>query len=136
MFHLLTLGGAPWPPHELSCKFLHGYEVMCSIGVYESERRSPQRVVIDIAIFTRAVPEGAGDRIEDVVDYDFLREGIACLCADRHFDLQETLAREICALCLENPGVLGAAVATRKPDIYRDAEAVGCEMVRWKRPDV
>lgn len=132
MFHLLALGGAPYPPHELSCKFLHGLEVMCSIGIYESERRSPQRIIIDIAIFTAAVPDGADDRIEEVVDYDFLREGIARLCKEGHFDLQETLCREICALCLGHSGVLGAAVSTRKPDIYRDAQAVGCEMVRWK----
>jgi dihydroneopterin aldolase len=135
MFHLLSLAGAPYAPHELSCKFLRGLEVLCSIGIHEPERRAPQRVLIDIALFTIAPPDDAADRIETVVDYDFLREGVARLAAERHFDLQETLVREICALCLDHEGVLGAAVSTRKPDVYPDAEAVGCEMVRWKRRD-
>ena len=134
MFNLLTLGAAPYAPHELSCSFLKGYAVRCSIGIHDFERRAPQRVLIDIALFTAALPDSAVDQIDSVVDYDFLREDVTRLCAGRHFDLQETLCREICALCLERPGVLGAAVSTRKPDVYADTEAVGCEMVRWNAP--
>lgn len=135
MFHLLSLGPAPYAPHELSCKFLRGLEVRCTIGIHDAERRAPQRVVVDIALFTAAMRDDAADRIGNVVDYDFVREGITRLCAERHFDLQETLCRAICTLCLDHAGVLGAAVSTRKPDIYPDADSVGCEMVRWKPRD-
>lgn len=133
MFHLLSLGHAPHAPEDLSCAFLRGYEVMCRIGIHESERRGAQRVLVDIALFTPALPDDAGDEIGAVVDYDFLREEVTRLCAARHFDLQETLCREIAALCLKRPGVLGVAVSTRKPDVYENAEAVGCEVVRWNR---
>lgn len=134
MFHLLTLGNAPYAPEDLSCTFLRGYEVNCRIGIHDFEREKSQRVLVDIALFTPKPQEEAGDDIGAVVDYDFLREDVARLCASRHFELQETLCREIAALSLKRPGVLGAAVSTRKPDVYENAEAVGCEVVRWNRP--
>ena len=134
MFHLLNLGRAPYAPQDLSCSFLHGYAMHCRIGIHEFERRAAQRVLIDIALFTAAPSDNAGDDIDAVVDYDFLRDEVSSLWAERHFDLQETLCREIAAVCLKRPGVLGVAVATRKPDVYENAEAVGCEIVRWNPP--
>jgi dihydroneopterin aldolase len=69
-----------------------------------------------------------GDEIAQVLDYDFLRQGIAALVAMRHYNLQETLCQDIVALCLQQPQVKSVRVATEKPDIYPDCEGVGCEI--------
>lgn len=109
--------------------FLRNFAIACSIGIHESERARPQRILLNIDLYVE--PDGGteGDDIRRVVDYDFLRDEIFRLVAGRHFNLQETLAREIGAICLARPGVLGARIATEKPDIYPDCEAVGLEML-------
>ena len=73
----------------------------------------------------------AEDRIDAVLDYDFVRAGVQALVADRHFHLQETLCEAIAALCLADPRVERVTVRTSKPDVYPDA-AVGCEIVRGR----
>ena len=109
--------------------FLRNFAVSCSIGIHEAERAHPQRVLLNIDLYVEPDCSGGEDDIRRVVDYDFLRREIFRLVAGRHFNLQETLAREIGAICLARPGVLGARIATEKPDIYPDCEAVGLEML-------
>ena len=72
--------------------FLRDYEVVASIGIHEFERQNPQRIIIDVAleIAEGANPSNGQDRIETVLDYDFLRERVRSLVEDRHFNLQET----------------------------------------------
>jgi dihydroneopterin aldolase len=72
------------------------------------------------------------DTIESVQDYDFLRERIKLLLNNRHFDLQETVCSEILDICLAEPRVVGAVVSTEKPDVYDDAESVGCCMSKFR----
>ena len=108
---------------------LEALEVMIGLGIHPVERAAPQRVLVNVWLhcdYGDAAPE---DRIEAVVDYDFLRERILALAASRHFELQETLCDEIAALALVDPRVAGVRVRTMKTDIYPDAR-VGCEVVR------
>jgi dihydroneopterin aldolase len=74
-----------------------------------------------------AVPQ---DRIEAVVDYDYLREGIRALSEARHIELQETLCEEVAGLALAaDPRVRMVKVRSMKLDVYPDAR-IGCEVVR------
>lgn len=109
---------------------LEGLEVTMGLGIHASERAAPQRVVLSVAMDCAydAVPE---DRIEAVVDYDFLREDIRKLVESRHFALQETLCENVAALALADPRVTGVRVRSIKLDIYPDAR-VGCEVVRTR----
>ena len=68
------------------------------------------------------------DRIEDALDYDFIRAGIMAIVKNRHFNLQETLCQEILELCLARGGVRRVKVSTRKPDVYPDCRSIGFEM--------
>jgi dihydroneopterin aldolase len=107
---------------------LEGLEVPMGLGIHPRERAAPQRVVLSVAMTCRydAAPE---DRIEAVIDYDFLREGIRTLAGSRHFELQETLCDAVAALALSDPRVVQVRVRSMKPDIYPDAQ-IGCEVVR------
>ena len=52
----------------------------------------------------------------------------------RHIHLQETLADDVLRLMLAHPRVKAARVATEKPDVYPDCEAVGVEVFGLKSP--
>lgn len=107
---------------------LDGLEVEMGLGIHDHERAAPQRVRIDVAM-TCIYSEPPQDRIDAVVDYDFLREGIRALVASRHFALQEVLCDRVAALALRDPRVREVRVRSTKPDVYPDA-AIGCEVVR------
>lgn len=107
---------------------LEGLEVVMGLGIHDVERAAPQRVVLNVAMDCRyaAIPE---DRIDAVVDYDFLREGVIRLAASRHFELQETFCEAVAALAFADPAVVRVTVRSMKLDIYPDAR-VGCEISR------
>ena len=75
--------------------FLEGLECQCRIGAYDHERLGPQRVIIDIALELSADTEPGRDHLEDTLNYDLVRQAVLGIAGARHFDLQETLAREI-----------------------------------------
>ena len=110
---------------------LEGLEVRMRLGIHPHEV-APQRVVVAVEM-TVAYPAPLGeDAIEEVLDYDFVREGILALAADRPFALQETLCEAIAALCLSDERVRRVDIETMKTDVYPDA-AIGCRIVRERQ---
>ncbi|ODP37389.1 dihydroneopterin aldolase [Sphingomonas turrisvirgatae] len=108
---------------------LDGLEVSIGLGIHDHERAAPQRVSLNVAMTCRYDMPPA-DRIDAVVDYDYLREGILALAAGRHIELQETLCDAIAALALAgDERVQEVRVRSMKLDVYPDAR-VGCEVVR------
>ena len=75
--------------------FLEGLECQCRIGAYDHERLGPQRVIIDIVLELSADTEPGRDHLEDTLNYDLVRQAVLDIAGARHFDLQETLAREM-----------------------------------------
>jgi len=104
-------------------------EIAVGLGIHPAERAAPQRVLVSVWLYCDYGETAPDDRIDAVVDYDFLREGIRALAASRHFELQETLCDAIAALAFGDARVAGVRVRTMKPDIYPDAR-IGCEVVR------
>ena len=107
---------------------LEALELRMGLGIHPVERARPQRVVLNVTLDCRYA-EPPADRIDAVVDYDFLREGIHKLVQTKHFELQETLCEHVAALALADPRVVSVRVRSTKPDIYPDAR-IGCEIVR------
>jgi dihydroneopterin aldolase len=113
--------------------FLRGFTTQASIGIHDFERANTQRIIIDVAVYVSLdATHPSQDRIEEVVNYDFIRAVLHARIARGHIDLQETLCDDIMASLLEHTGVLAARVSTRKPDVYPDCEAVGVEAFRAK----
>jgi 7,8-dihydroneopterin aldolase/epimerase/oxygenase len=110
---------------------LDGLEVMMGLGIHPEELAAPQRVIVSVRMEVAYDAPPADDRIEEVLDYDFIRTGVQALATERRFALQETLCDAIAALCLADPRVERVTVRTSKPDVYPDA-AVGCEVVRGR----
>ena len=107
---------------------LDALDVRMRLGIHPHEA-APQRVRLSVRLTVAYDQAPSADRIEDVLDYDFVREGIRHLAATRRFALQETLCDAIAALCLADARVEEVVVRTAKPDVYPDA-SIGCEVVR------
>jgi dihydroneopterin aldolase len=122
-------------PALMDCRrlFLRNYEVWINIGVHDFEKRGEQRVLINVELY---VPLGLStpqaDKLDEVVDYDFIRRTIAQRVSKGHIHLQETLVDEVLQLMLAHPQVRAARVSTEKPDVYPDCDAVGVEVFGMK----
>ena len=124
-------------PSLIHCRrlFLKDYEVYINIGVHDFEKRAEQRVVFNVEIYVPLeLNTPKQDRLEEVLDYDFIRKTIVERVKRGHIHLQETLCDEIVAAILEHPNVMAVRVSTAKPDVYPDCEAVGVEVFKMKQP--
>ena len=126
-------------PHDLSGYdfrriFLKGFHVQASIGFHSHETLARQRIVIDVDLYiARDQAPIARDQIDEVLDYDFLRDEIKAITMNRHFNLQETLAETIADRVLERPLVQLVRVQIQKPDVYEDCESLGVEVLRRQK---
>ncbi|WP_109807450.1 dihydroneopterin aldolase [Sphingosinithalassobacter portus] len=107
---------------------LDALEVTMGLGIHDHERAAPQRVSVRVSMEC-VYPDVPADRIDAVVDYDFLRVGIRKLASERHFELQEVFCEQIATLALRDPRVVRICVQSMKLDVYPDAR-VGCEIDR------
>ncbi|OYV34190.1 MAG: diguanylate cyclase, partial [Thiomonas sp. 20-64-5] len=83
--------------------FLQNYEVNINIGVHEFEKRGEQRVLINVDLFIPlAMSTPQQDKLDEVVDYDFMRSVIAARIARGHIHLQETLCDDVARIMLEH----------------------------------
>jgi 7,8-dihydroneopterin aldolase/epimerase/oxygenase len=119
----------------LTCRrlFLRGFTVQVHIGIHDFELHAAQRIVFDVDLYVSMKGTSPkDDRIDEVVDYDFIRAVVHARIAQGHINLQETLCDDILNRLLEHTGVMAARVSTCKPDVYPDCEAVGVEAFRAK----
>ena len=107
---------------------LEGLECICRIGIYDYEREAPQRVLIDVELLMSPVSEPMSDDVDDSLNYDVIRETILGIVGSRHFDLQETLARELFDVLRTLDGVVGLRVRTAKPDAYPDCKQIAYQL--------
>ena len=114
--------------------FLKNYEVNINIGVHEFEIKGEQRVLFNVELYVPlALSTPHKDELEEVVDYDFMRQTIANRVAQGHIHLQETLCDDVLKTMLAHPKVMAARVSTQKPDVYPDCESVGVEVFGVKK---
>jgi len=135
MNSILLAFGALDPRLATECRALslRQHEIAVRVGVHAHERLDAQRMWFDIDL---CIPldrsPATEDHISQTVDYDFIRETVAREVGDRHHDLQESLCDAIVNALLLRPEVQAVRVATCKPDIYPDSQAVGVERVSIK----
>lgn len=104
--------------------------VAMRLGIHPHEAE-PQPVTLWVAMTVTYPAAPGADRIEEVLDYDFLREGIVAMADGPGFALQESLCESIATLCLADARVTAVRVRSMKTGIYPDAR-VGCEIERTR----
>jgi dihydroneopterin aldolase len=107
---------------------LEDFRLPVSIGIHAHEQGAPQEVLVSVVLELGQEWHDPEDRIDRVLDYDFLRHEIAALARERHFNLQETLCQRIVEICLARANVQRVRVTTRKPAAYPDCRSVGFEI--------
>jgi dihydroneopterin aldolase len=110
--------------------FVRDLEIVASVGVHEHEKRYEQRIFISADLAVRDDYDGVSDRLEDVLDYSTLVDGIARLVQSEHVNLIETLAERIAAHCLQDARVESVRVRIEKPDAMPLCRSVGIEIER------
>jgi dihydroneopterin aldolase len=111
--------------------FLDSLEVMADIGFHDFEVGVPQRLLVTVEIWLDHIPPADCDDPAFAWDYDFLREQVQELANARRYNLQESLAHAIYDRVAALRGVRALRVVTSKPDVYREARAVGVELASF-----
>lgn len=99
------------------------------IGVWDHEKGRGQRVRINVDLEVEDARNHA-DRLDRVVCYNRVVEGIRAILRAEHINLAETLAERIAAICLADHRVQTARVRVEKLDVIAEAESVGVEIER------
>ncbi|MCU0763304.1 MAG: dihydroneopterin aldolase [Hydrogenophaga sp.] len=119
----------PWMKYRKL--FLRRHEVWVQIGIHDFEKTAAQRIWIDVDLYVPyAASTPSADRLDEVVDYDFVRAVVAERIQQGHIGLQETLCDDLVGRLLQHPDVHAVRLSTCKPDVYPDCEAVGVEVFR------
>lgn len=95
---------------------LTGLEVFAHHGVFDFERESGQRFLIDVEIAVDLRRAAAGDELASTVHYGELADAIVAAVAADPVDLIETVAERVAQLALGFRGVSRARVTVHKPD--------------------
>jgi len=122
-------------PRLVDCRrlFLRNYMVDANIGIHAFEKEGAQRLALNVDLYVPlALSTPRHDKIHEVLDYDFIRLTIRHRLEQGHVNLQETLVDDIARSLLAHPAVRAVRVASEKPDVYPDVEAVGIEVLRFK----
>ena len=113
--------------------FVRDLVLSCNIGVYRHERDAPQRVRLNIDLAIADDAAGATDRLEDTVSYEQIVDRACAIVDARHYNLVETLAEALAAMCLDDPRVRAARIRVEKLDVFANTGAVGVEIERPRR---
>lgn len=105
---------------------LSNVRLQLSIGIHDHERANRQTLMVSVSIQVQEVEEN--DDIENTLDYDQVYHFLKNLEQTDHFDLQETVCRQILKYILALPAVEQVKVSTRKTDIFDDTDFVGLTM--------
>ncbi|HHX64855.1 MAG TPA: dihydroneopterin aldolase [Chloroflexi bacterium] len=100
------------------------------IGINPDEQDSPQDILISLTLHTDIRAAAASDDIADTADYSAMVRRIQALVESSRFGLVERLAEEIATLCLRDAHVNAVTVRVEKPQVIRQARAVGVEIYR------
>ena len=115
------------------CIFFDELELYASIGIHPAEKRKKQIVNVNLEVYINKNHSlSVNDNINDVLDYDLIREGITKIVSSKHFSLQETLIDEIANFCCEIKNVKMIKINISKPEAYKNCKAVGIELIKWK----
>ena len=98
------------------------------IGVYEHEKKHPQRIIINIELELSSEVEPTNDRIDETLNYDLIYREIKKISSSQHFNLVETLTYHIFVYLKKLKKVSNLRISVAKPDIYDDCNKVGYEI--------
>ncbi len=105
-----------------------------SAGIYDHEKEQTQRVIFNVILDVESNKGKTLSSIDNVVSYENITNQITHIAQRKHYELLEELAEEIAALCLSIKLVLAVTIRIEKPDIIKEVQSVGIEILRTRIP--
>lgn len=90
------------------------------VGVLEHEQGRFQRVLADLRLFLDLETACRTDELSRTVDYAQLAQGIGEYTKTRHWNLIETLAKDLIQWVLDSYPVTTVEILLRKPEAFGD----------------
>lgn len=112
--------------------FIEDLKVKASVGVYASEKKKKQPLLISFdGVLDESCRGHITDNVEDTVSYEvFLRESEA-LAQQKHFDLIEYFADQLAQNILKQTKLSQITIKITKPEIFKkQSAAVGVQITR------
>jgi FolB domain-containing protein len=102
------------------------------IGIHAHEKAKPQPIRISAAVYLDTKPAGLNDSIDQTINYSTLVKKIQTFIGKNSFLTLEALSEALAELILEDMIIQGVWLRAEKPKAFREAEAVGLEITRWR----
>ena len=109
---------------------IYQLEVSCILGVTDEERKSPQKILIDLELITDHSKAAKSDDIQDAIDYDRVCK-VTRFVEESQFHLLEALAESISELIFKEFSLNELKLKILKPKIIKNAKEVGVEI--WRK---
>ncbi len=104
------------------------FQVICSIGIHPEEKQKQQPVLVSIKAELALDTEPKNDDVAETIDYDEISSIIERIAKQQHFNLQETLARQLFDEIASLNHIEKLTVKTEKPDAYPNAQTIAYEI--------
>jgi dihydroneopterin aldolase len=115
--------------------YLHDLKVDTVIGIWDWERRTTQRITIDLDIAVDIGRAAATDAIQDTLDYKSVAKRVTTFVGESRFQLVETLTEKIAELLLAEFPTPWVRVRVNKKGAIRGASDVGVVIERGRKTE-
>jgi 7,8-dihydroneopterin aldolase/epimerase/oxygenase len=112
--------------------FISDLRLEVLVGIYDWERKVPQKIQLDIEIGLPARKSGELD-LADTIDYASVVSRIEASLADRHVGLLENLAEQIAQMILREFKSPWVRVSVAKLAALKNAKRLGVTIERGSR---
>jgi len=96
--------------------FIRNLTVETIIGIYDFERVTPQRIVLDLEMSADIARAAASEDIESTLNYKTLSETLTQFLLESRFQLIETMAERVTEIVRHDFGVRWVRLTLHKPD--------------------
>jgi len=113
--------------------YLNDLRVDAVIGIYEWERRTRQRVILDIEIGVDIRDAASTDNIENTLNYKAVAKRVIAFASESRFQLVETLAEKIAGVILSEFKVSWCRLRVNKQGAVKGVRDIGVIIERGTR---
>ena len=113
--------------------FITGLSIDTIIGIYDWERTTRQRVILDIEMGTDITVAASVEDVDSTLNYKTVSEALTEFVGNSEFQLVETMAERICERVMTDFGVVWMKLTLHKPDALPGGTDVGVIIERGRQ---
>ncbi len=102
--------------------YIEDMQIYASVGVYDHEKKSKQKILINLEIYLNDNHKILNDKLKNVTDYGVFRNIILNVLKNRHYNLIEKMTQDICKKILEINSVEKIKIKVTKLSAFKDCK--------------